>query len=288
MSILLDRIHALNRFMPEDFLPLRIQDMDTPGFIRKDFIPLLQDFPDIFVLTPDAVTLSATLDTYEKRTRAIETVVESLDRQNIFCFQKMREMYPVHDGWGRPANFEVERNAMLFFGLRSQGVHINGYSVDTTGHVRIWLQERAPTLSAWPSLLDQMAAGGQPVGLSVRENMIKEGGEEALLPQDIMEQAVSTGTISYCLAFGEGLRRDTIFVFDLRLPENVIPRPDHDEVCAFHAFDAREALAMLYDPAETRFKPNADAVLIDFFIRHGVITPDNEPDYVRIVKALRQ
>lgn len=287
MSILLEKIHALNTFTPEDFSPFRACGIADLGFIRKDYLEVLRDFPDVFIETPEAIELAPTLDTYEKRTQAFEVVVEALDARNIFTFKKMREMYPVHPGWGRAPVFEVERNATLFLGIRTQGVHINGYSVNSAGNMTIWLQERAAHLGAWPGMLDQMAAGGQPVGLSVRENMIKEGGEEALLPPEMMERAVSVGTLSYCLDFGEGLRRDTIFLYDLKLPEGVIPRPDGEEVAAFHEIQAAQALAMLYDPAETRFKPNADAALIDFFIRHGIITPDNEPDYVRIVKALR-
>lgn len=288
MSILLDRINALNVFAPEDFIPFRAAGISDLGFVRTDYLDILREFPDVFVEVNGGVEIHPALDSYEKRTRAFERVVEALDAKNIFVFRKMREMYPVHPGWGRAPIFEVERNATLFFGVRTQGVHLNGYSLDETGRMTIWLQERAADLSAWPGLLDQMAAGGQPVGLSVRENMIKEGGEEALLPPDIMERAVPVGTISYCLNFAEGIRRDTIFLFDLCLPKGIVPRPDGEEVSAFHAFPGPEALRMLYDPAETRFKPNADAALIDFFIRHGVITPDNEPDYTRIVKALRR
>lgn len=287
MSILLDRLHALNTFTPEDFLPFRACGIADLGFIKKDYLGILRTFPDVFIETPEAIELAPALDTYENRTQAFERVVDYLDAQNIFTFKKMREMYPVHPGWEHPPIFEVERNATLFLGIRTQGVHVNGYSVNHAGDMTIWLQERAADLSAWPGMLDQMAAGGQPVGLSVRENMIKEGGEEALLSRETMEQAVSVGTLSYCLNFGEGIRRDTIFLYDLKLPEGVVPRPDGEEVAAFHDIEASQALAMLYDPAETRFKPNADAALIDFFVRHGVITPDNEPDYVRILQALR-
>ncbi len=288
MSVLLDRINALKLFTPEDFIAFRAEGLADLGFIRREFVPILREFPDIFVESPEAVDLHPALDTYEKRTRAFERVVETLDARNVFTFRKMREMYPVHPGWGRPALFEVERNTTIFLGVRTQGVHVNGYSCDAKGRRTIWLQERARTISAWPGRLDQMAAGGQPVGISVRDNMIKEGGEEALLDASLMEQAVSVGTISYCLNFAEGIRRDTIFLFDLCLPEGIAPRPDGEEVAAFHAIPEKEALAMLYDPAETRFKPNADLALIDFFVRHGVVTPDNEPDYVRIVKALRR
>ena len=40
--------------------------------------------------------------------------------------------------------------------------------------------------------------------------------------------------------------------------------------------------------AETKeFKPNVALVLVDFFVRHGIVTPE-EPGYVELVKALRQ
>jgi hypothetical protein len=36
------------------------------------------------------------------------------------------------------------------------------------------------------------------------------------------------------------------------------------------------------------FKTNVCAVIIDFLIRHGKITPENEPDYVEIGMRLRR
>jgi len=33
------------------------------------------------------------------------------------------------------------------------------------------------------------------------------------------------------------------------------------------------------------FKPNCGLVLIDFFLRHGLITADTEPDYVELVQG---
>lgn len=32
----------------------------------------------------------------------------------------------------------------------------------------------------------------------------------------------------------------------------------------------------------------ASAVLIDFFIRHGLLTPENEPDYIEIMARLHR
>jgi hypothetical protein len=36
-----------------------------------------------------------------------------------------------------------------------------------------------------------------------------------------------------------------------------------------------------------KFKPNCALVLLDFFIRHGILTPDNEKDYLQIVGRVR-
>ena len=34
------------------------------------------------------------------------------------------------------------------------------------------------------------------------------------------------------------------------------------------------------------FKFNCALVVIDFLIRHGLLTPDDEPDYLRLVSGL--
>lgn len=37
-----------------------------------------------------------------------------------------------------------------------------------------------------------------------------------------------------------------------------------------------------------RFKPNCGLTLVDFFIRHGLVTPDNEPNYLQIQWHIRR
>jgi hypothetical protein len=36
------------------------------------------------------------------------------------------------------------------------------------------------------------------------------------------------------------------------------------------------------------FKPNCAIIMIDFFVRHGILTPENEPDYLEIVARLHR
>jgi hypothetical protein len=39
--------------------------------------------------------------------------------------------------------------------------------------------------------------------------------------------------------------------------------------------------------AAGQFKPNCALVLLDFFVRHGILTADNEKDYLQIVGRVR-
>ena len=76
-----------------------------------------------------------------------------------------------------------------------------------------------------PGKLDHLAAGGQPLGISPVDNMVKEAWEEAGIPEELARQAISVGALSYRQQLGSdedgrglGIKRDTLFCFDLELP----------------------------------------------------------------------
>ena len=74
-------------------------------------------------------------------------------------------------------------------------------------------------------------------------------------------------------------------VYDLELPEDVVPKPNDKEVEQFHLWDVEKVQAAL---AEGQFKPDCVEVLLDFFIRHGILTPDNEKDYIEIAARIHR
>ncbi|KAJ2986924.1 hypothetical protein NUW58_g4800 [Xylaria curta] len=43
-----------------------------------------------------------------------------------------------------------------------------------------------------------------------------------------------------------------------------------------------------YMSVDESYKPNCALVVVDFFVRHGIITPDNEPDYAEILRRLHR
>ncbi len=70
------------------------------------------------------------------------------------------------------------------------------------------------------------------------------------------------------------------YIYDLELPEEVIPQPGDNEAVDFRLLSVGEVQAAM---AEGRFKPNCALLLIEFLVRHGVVTSENEPDYIEIV-----
>ena len=75
-----------------------------------------------------------------------------------------------------------------------------------------------------------------------------------------------------------------LFVFDLSLPRDFVPAPCDGEVERFDLLPLPAAAALV---ARTdRFKDNCNLVLADFFVRHGLLRPDDE-GYLELVAGLR-
>lgn len=71
----------------------------------------------------------------------------------------------------------------------------------------------------------------------------------------------------------------------MELTEDVIPNPHDDEVKEFYLMTPEEVTAVLL---KNEFKTNSAAVMIDFFIRHGLITADEERDYPEMSMRLHR
>ena len=98
-------------------------------------------------------------------------------------------------------------------------------------------------------------------------------------------RAVPVGTVSYNQNYEGCPKRDVLFCYDLELPPEFVPVAVDGEVESFERVPVREAMRMV---AETRaFKANCCLVVVDFFVRRGLVTPE-EPGYAELVRSLRQ
>ena len=125
---------------------------------------------------------------------------------------------------------------------------------------------------------------GAPIGRGVFENLVKECDEEAGIPAELARQAKAVSCISYWNQSGPQLKPDLMTCFDLELPESFTPHANDGEVHAFDLWPVRRVFETVRDTFE--FKYNCNLVLIDFFVRHGLLAAD-DPEFVPVVEGLR-
>ena len=200
----------------------------------------------------------------EQRTRSVAAAMASLRAEGYITGWR-DEMYPVAESFGAPPLFLVERAAAPLLGVMEYGVHINGLVVDEgTGETRMWMARRAATKSKFPGFLDHVVAGGQPAGMSLMDNVIKECIEEAGIPPEITRQGIRpAGAISYDnyggprKHQGEGVvSRCVLFCYDLVLPGDFIPKANDGEVESFFTWSLEEILRSMDPEFDDPIKPN--------------------------------
>lgn len=180
---------------------------------------------------------------------------------------------------------KMDRSMVALFGVPSHGVHVNGVVQKRNG-LHLWIGTRALNKSVAPGKLDNMVAGGQPHDLSIMDNLVKEAHEEAGIPEALARTARSVGMISYVREDTWGLRPDVMFCFDLDVPETFVPQNTDGEISGFALMPVAHVAQRVRDTKD--FKLNVNLVIIDLLIRHGLLTPDGEPDYVDIAQGLRR
>jgi len=259
--------------------------------------------------------------TVESRSQAVATVMEELKETGIVTGWR-DELYPVSDSFYNPPYFLMERAATDLLGVLSYGVHINGIlhpdiDDDVDDNVEnsknhqpqlplMWMARRSKTKSKYPSMLDHIVAGGQPAGLSLMQNVIKECEEEAGIPPDIAVPGINlrpAGVVSYEEAnryvFGDGgdaasgesdsfhtISRVVLFNYDLYLPKEFVPKPVDGEVEDFFLWTVDQIKESMAPDFDDPIKPNCYLVIIDYLLRMGYVSPETQ-GYLDVLQELR-
>lgn len=279
----LDHIRILNRHDMTGFRPLFVCGREV-GWVRHAIAERLAREDGPFEVGAFGVSLRSGLDTPERRTEAVARALAMLAHDGVIPPAR-GERQAVRDGWGSPPLFAVDRAHMPVLGLRAYGVHLNGYVRKADGF-HLWIGRRADDRVVAPGALDNLVAGGVPADLGPTDTLIKECAEEAAIDATLARQARPAGLVSYCMEVEAGLKPDTLFVYDLDVPETFTPRNTDGEIAEFMLWPARTALETVRDG--TAFKFNVPLVILDFAIRHGLVTPETDPDYVSLVLGLRR
>jgi len=229
----------------------------------------------------------------DERSKVVETTLLAMRQTGHFkVLDKWRaELYAVY-GRGKELLFNVERSASALFGVVTYGVHLTAFT-RKNGQLKVWTPRRAKTKQTYGGMLDNAVAGGIASGESPFESLVRECGEEASLPEHLVRpHAKACGTVTYWYirderAGGETnlMQPEVQYIYDLELPEDIIPKPGDDEVDEFYLWSVEEVQEAM---RRGEFKPNCALVMLDFFVRHGILTTDNERDYIEIVSRLHR
>jgi 8-oxo-dGTP pyrophosphatase MutT (NUDIX family) len=231
----------------------------------------------------------------EERSKAVETTLLAMRQIDHFkVLKKWRnELYAVY-GKGKELLFNVERSGSPLFGVVTYGIHLTAYTRSKdTGEIKIWTPRRARTKQTYGGMLDNAVAGGIAAGESPFESLVRECGEEASLPEDLVRsKAKAAGTVTYYYirderAGGETnlMQPECQYIYELELPEDVIPKPGDDEVEEFYLWSIEEVKQAMENG---EFKPNCALVVLDFLVRHGFLTSENEPNFIELVSRLHR
>jgi len=236
----------------------------------------------------------------KERSEFAAALVEELVEDGVIPRSKLRhELQDVHPfsagfvaaGGGVAPVLRMERASMIYFGVPSYGVHVNGWVRDprrpsSREPSAMWVATRSMSKATYPGLLDQMVAGGQPTALTFDENVRKECEEEASLPPEVIAAIEPAGSVSYRYATPKGLSTKVLMTHDVEMPQGLQPLCSDGEVEQFRLLPIAEVLRSLREDLPV-WKPNSALVAIDFLVRHRLVS-ESEPGYAELVRLLRQ
>ncbi|MEJ2609920.1 MAG: DUF4743 domain-containing protein [Candidatus Thiodiazotropha sp.] len=253
------------------------------GYLKEPVWSLLSEWRDYFFADSRGIHLKECVDTFEARTQVLAEVTTVLLEQGIMT-HRHGEQYPVTASCRETAIATIDRAAAPYFGLRAYGQHMNGF-VQSGTSLKLWVARRAADRLIFPGHLDNMVAGGLPHNISLADNLRKECMEEASIPNVLADQAIAVGALTYCIETSVGLKPDTLYCYDLELPEDFKPENSDGEVAEFMLLPVEEVARQVAQTDD--FKPNCNLVVIDFLVRHGIINPET-PGYLGLVQGLHE
>lgn len=231
-----------------------------------------------------------------EQSRVIEETLKLAKKDNIFEVLNgwRNELYPVNKSQAAGSEIiSIERSGCSLFGVVTYGIHMTAYVKQQDGGMKIWVPRRAKSKQTFGGMLDNTVAGGLSTGESPFECLVREAAEEASFSENLIRSnAKACGTISYFYvrderAGGETglLQPEVEYVYDMEIGSNVVPKPADGEVEEFYLWTAEEVQKAL---SEGQFKPNCAVVLLDFFVRHGILNSENEEHLTEIIARIHR
>lgn len=269
-----DAVRRIDRSRYRSFLV----DGVSVGHVRHDFAEHLRSFPEVFRVSEASVRFVRELDDVSGRSEAMARVAGTLARQGLLSPWR-DETYDVGAQHDSCCLFRLERAAVRFFGFLARAVHVNGL-VNVSGEPYMWIARRSANKAIDPGMLDNLVGGGLASGLTIAQTVVKESWEEAGIPAALAGTARAQGQVRVLREVPEGLHTEVIYLHDLWLPADFIPKNQDGEVAELRLTAMRDVLAEL--AADGRYTADAALVALDCLARCGVA----DKRWVTIIRAV--
>jgi 8-oxo-dGTP pyrophosphatase MutT (NUDIX family) len=281
--------HALTAAQARDpiarvpFMVLHGGQPHPAGSVARAHLPALRRWPQALRIDPERVTL--TLPPAARTDFLSETNRRLRDDGLIRAWRD--ETYPLRSLADGTLLATIERAASRFWGSLTYGAHCNAYVADSRGRPQaLWIARRSARKPTDPGLLDNLIGGGVAHGQTPAEALVREGWEEAGLKPEQMHGRLQAGHIvELARDIPEGFQREHLSVYDLALPDDVVPSNQDGEVDSIERLPVAGALALAATAAMT---VDAGLVTLDFALRHRLLPAQEHDGLLAAIAPLRR
>ena len=268
-----------------------IEGYEKPfGYVHNRFIDLF-DWPTYWKIEPESRFLTLTTGSdFAARTRLMcETLQENYMLLKLpTSFAWADELFPLHTASGEHV-LDMYGCGVDVFGIINYSVHMIGW-LPMDGGIKIWVPQRSLTKWSFPGMLDTTVGGSLATGEKPIDGIIRECQEEISLNPDYTRANIRPcGTNSFQLTVNDLLQPacqlQVQYLYELEMSPDVAPTIGDGEVAELHLMTVAEVEARLKN---REFKPTCLMAYLAFFIRHGYLSAENEPDLVEINSRLNR
>ena len=272
----------------ENYFYFMVESYDRPlGYMPRTFVEQMSWSSD-WKIDTEKRFLTLLPSSFEGRTQAINSTLSTNYTKKNVVKKWFDDNLAIKTSGGDHV-LDMDRGGVDLFGVITHGVHLTAFVKTDTG-LKYWVPRRSYTKSTFPGLLDNFAAGSLSSGEKPWEAMLREATEETtILPEYTSANMKSCGTLTFQLVTTNdgrpGCQHQTQYVYEMELPQDVIPGPNDGEVENFELMTLEEVQAAL---GRGKFTPNRTLTYVAHFIRHGIVNAANEERIIELCARLHR
>ena len=231
------------------------------GWVNRKYKSFLKSMS----LNTDKIEGQDLFNKLRKKSEFANIKIENNEICPVFNFNSLKPKVDFCDNkpFGINNIFEIDRKLLSILGLPQYGIHGNAWSLKKN-RVIFHFAKRSQKLDDFPGFYDNLFAGGQPLGISILDNLKKEAFEEAGIRKILKKDLVRGATVNYFHEYQDKIHSGIIFNYHLEIRDNDFKNID-GEVESFISEDAFEIYKLL---ESNTLKPNCIIPIADFFLRN--------------------